>query len=283
MVFGVIIITAGIDSFSTVTGVLDGKGAAGHGKVIVCLDTGRSAIFGVLFVPGHSTRHGHHVRAAFYKDIIVRGDAFLPVTGCVYNQEAVGKLDIVFSLESVSGPVPGVDLDGWTVHQPDIIIGRNSRFFLFVQSVDGKQAASTEDQLGFAEKNGLQIFLSNLCVGGRFAVGQRIVAIDRDERAFLVLVVEGCSVRVGEAYPVQDDGLFLHTIYFKGSVGRGPGEFIDEDFAAGVVHGDMVPIDANIAIAVAGYDRIARLGELDGYLPLEGGGGDVVIGFRVAR
>ncbi len=177
----------------------------------------------------------------------------------------------------MASPAAGIYLDGGTVHQADIIIGSDGRFVLLVQCIDSEQPAAAEDQLSLAEEDRLQVFFPFLGIRRRSAVRERIVAIYGDERTFLVLVVDGRAIRVGDACAVQDDGLFLGPIDLEETVGGGAGKFIDKYLAAGVVHRDFVAVHGYISITVASDSRVARLRESNGDLSLEGGGGDVIV------
>ena len=103
-----------------------------------------------------------------------------------------------------------------------------------------------------------------------------------DERAFLALVVDGRAIGIGQADTVEQDSLLLDAVDLEESVVGGAGEFVDEHLAAGVVDRDLVAVDAHITIAVAVDGRITRLRVGDRNPSLEGRGGDVVVGGRVA-
>ncbi len=81
MVLCVKVIAPRIDPLAAVAGILDGKRAAGHGEIVVGLHASRSAVFGVLIVPGHPAGDRDHVRAVFHQHIIVGGDAFFHIAG----------------------------------------------------------------------------------------------------------------------------------------------------------------------------------------------------------
>ena len=240
-----------MDALAAVAGILDGERAAGHCKVVVGFHAGRAGILGIFFIIGHAAAHRNHVRAAFHQDVIVGADALFHGSGRGYDQRAIRKLDIVFSFEAVSGIAAGIDFDGRVVHQADIVVRSDAGFALGVQRIDGQQAAAAENQLRLAEQDGLLVLVSFFCIGGRSAVGKGVGTLDHDERAFLVLVVERRAVRVGDTYPVQDNGLFLGPIHLEETIGSGSGELVDEHFALRIVHRDLVPVHANIAIGVA--------------------------------
>ena len=98
------------------------------------------------------------------------------------------------------------------------------------------------------EQDRLQILFPLGHVTCRSAVGKGVVALDYDESALFVLIIERGAVRIGDAGPVQDNRLFLGSIYFKEAVGSGPREFIYEHFATSVVHSDLVAVHVDIAV-----------------------------------
>ena len=249
---------------------------------MVGLYTCRSAILAVLLVPCDAAAHTDHMTTSLHKDVIVGTDALLHRAGRGHEEGSAGKLDIILTFEAVARTAPGIHLDGGTLHQADVIIGGNGRFVLFVQRIDGEQTAAAENKLRLAEENGLQVFFSHGSIRGRLAVRQCICAADDDERAFFILIIDCCTIRIRDAHAVQYDGLFLGTVDLEEAVGSSTAELINEHFSAGVVDRDLVAIHRHIAVAVAGDGSIAAIGEADADLALETGGRNVIVRRRIS-
>ena len=167
----------------------------------------------------------------------------------------------------------GADGEGRSTQHAHIVIGRDARFAAGGRHAE--RAAAAENELRFAEEGAFLVFIFGR-VGVFLAVGELVRAVHDDERALLVLVVNGGAVGIRQVQSVQDDGLLLFAVNLEESVLCRAGKLVADRFLGGVVHGHVVAEDGHDAVVVAAHRR-TRGRKHDGDGAVEGRVGDVIV------